>query len=367
MNDYLEIIKIALAFFPFIALILTIPFILIEYHKFGSISFLKSFILYTFVFYIMCAYFLVILPLPDQSFVASLTTPRTQLIPFNFIIDFINHTSFDITNISTYLTAIKESYFYVPIYNLLLTLPFGIYIRYYFKTDLKKTIFYAFLLSLFFELTQLTGLYFIYPRGYRLFDVDDLLLNTFGGVLGYWLGALVVKILPEREQIELKSKIKGKNVSGLKRTTSIFLDFFIYIAFDIILSLFFPDNFKLLSVISITIYYVVLPFILKGSTLGEKYLNLRVVDNKEKNNLFKLFLRKLLFITIFIIVPIFLVVGAIALSAINIDQKIRIFVLITYIGSVIVIYFIAGIKYLFTNKKMLYEKISGTKMISTIK
>src|SRR5574344_460177 len=137
MNDYINIIKIAIAFFPFIAFLITMPFVLIEYHKFGSISFLKSFIIYTFVFYIICAYFLIILPLPSKEYVASLTTPRAQLIPFKFIVDFVSNTSFNIGNPMTYLKAIKESYFYVPIYNLLLTLPFVIYIRYCFKTNIK--------------------------------------------------------------------------------------------------------------------------------------------------------------------------------------------------------------------------------------
>ena len=34
----------------------------------------------------------------------------------------------------------------------------------YFKKDMKTTVFYTFLLSLFFELTQLSGLYFYYPQ-----------------------------------------------------------------------------------------------------------------------------------------------------------------------------------------------------------
>ena len=70
-------------------------------------------------------------------------------------------------------------------YNILLTLPFGIYLRYYFNCSFKKTFFCTFLLTLFFELTQLSGLYGIYPRPYRLFDVDDLFLNTLGGIIGY--------------------------------------------------------------------------------------------------------------------------------------------------------------------------------------
>lgn len=87
---------------------------------------------------------MIILPLPNKDVVANLTTPRVQLIPFKFIMDFINQTSFNIAIPTTYITSLKESYFYVPIYNLFLTLPFGIYLRYYFKTDIKKTILYTF-------------------------------------------------------------------------------------------------------------------------------------------------------------------------------------------------------------------------------
>jgi glycopeptide antibiotics resistance protein len=42
----------------------------------------------------------------------------------------------------------------------------------------------TFLLSLIIESAQLTGLFFIYPGSYRLFDVDDLITNTLGGFLG---------------------------------------------------------------------------------------------------------------------------------------------------------------------------------------
>ena len=46
--------------------------------------------------------------------------------------------------------------------------------------------YYVLLLKLiFFEVTQLTGIFFIYPKAYRLFDVDDLLINTLGGILGF--------------------------------------------------------------------------------------------------------------------------------------------------------------------------------------
>lgn len=231
MNNYLEILKIALMFFPFIAFFVSIPFILIQYHKFGSVSFFKSLLIYSFTLYFICAYFLVILPLPSIEEVKLLTTPRMQLIPFNFIGDFIRETSLVITNPRTYIKVLTDRCFYVPMYNLLLTLPFGIYLRYYYKTSLTKTIVFSSILSLFFEITQLTGLYGIYPRGYRLFDIDDLILNTLGGLCGYLIAPLFIKIFPKKEEINKKALRKGRDVSGFRRFTSLCLDVFLYMVF----------------------------------------------------------------------------------------------------------------------------------------
>ena len=94
------------------------------------------------------------------------------------------------------MTALKEEYFYQVFYNILLTIPFGIYLRYYFNCSFKKTFILTFLLTLFFEGTQLSGLYGIYPRPYRLFDVDDLFLNTLGGIIGYGVTPIFSHFLP---------------------------------------------------------------------------------------------------------------------------------------------------------------------------
>ena len=62
--SYIESITTAIIAFPFIAFLFTIPFMLHNYHKYGSIHFLRVFIIYTFILYLITIYFLVILPLP---------------------------------------------------------------------------------------------------------------------------------------------------------------------------------------------------------------------------------------------------------------------------------------------------------------
>lgn len=358
MNNYIEVIKEAVFFFPLIAFMFTTPFILIQYHKYGSISVLKSLIIYSFILYLICAYFLVILPLPSIEEVANLTTKTTQLIPFSFIIDFINETSFNIAIPSTYIKSLSESCFYVPIYNIFLTLPFGIYLRYYFKCNLKQTCLYTFLLSLFFELTQLTGLYFIYPRGYRLFDVDDLILNTLGGLLGYVIAKPFIKILPNKEKINENALEKGKIVSGFRRTTTFILDLFI-LGLILLLTILFTKN-KYIILLIIFIYYFIIPIFYKGSTLAEKFLNITIVDYNDKYNIIRLFLRKIIFILIYIVIPILLFKIKINDNYFNITLRIFIFTL------VLLFYLFTAIKYMFSKKDLLYEKISKTKLISTI-
>ena len=256
MSSYIEIIKIALLTFPFLAFFISFPFILINYHKYGSISSMKVIIIYTFILYLLCAYFLIILPLPKYEVVAMLKSPRTQLIPFNFVKDFIRESPFRLANVHTYVKAIKHSTFYVPLYNIFLTVPFGMYLRYYFKKSKLDIIIYSFFLSLFFELTQLTGLYFIYPRGYRLFDVDDLILNTVGGLLGYFLVKPLMKILPTREEIDNNALKKGEKMSNLRKVTSFCLDLFIFGILELILYILFNNYVIIISLLSITSYYL---------------------------------------------------------------------------------------------------------------
>ena len=133
MTGYLEAMKTALLFFPLIAFLFTTPYMISQYHKYGAIHAFRTLIIYSFILYILTAYFLVILPLPSIEEVSHMTTPQVQLVPFSFLTDFITHTSFQITEPSTYWKAFTEPYFYQVLYNLLLTVPFGIYLRYYFQ------------------------------------------------------------------------------------------------------------------------------------------------------------------------------------------------------------------------------------------
>ena len=143
---------------------------------------------------------------------------------------------------------------------------------------MKHTIIASFCLSLFFELTQLSGLYFIYPRPYRLFDVDDLMLNTLGGLTGYYLTPIIAKILPNRDRMDQTSSQRALSVSWLRRFVAWMIDYGLVVN---LLSFLLALGFKLIHlnsfatspvvnyILPILIAVVGLPVLTNGTTIGK--------------------------------------------------------------------------------------------------
>lgn len=360
--SYFISIKTAIVVFPLIALLFSIPFVLSQYHKYGSINPFRVLIIYSFILYLITIYFLVILPLPNKEDV--IYKPNMiKLIPFGFINDFLRETSFVINDLSTYLKAIKEPCFYTVFFNIVMTIPFGMYLRYYFKCNLKKTMIVSFLLSLFFELTQLTGLYNLYPYPYRVFDVDDLMMNTLGGIIGYFVMGFVDNFLPTREKIDEDSLEAGEVVSGLRRITMFCLDCFLYALIITLISLFVNDNY--MPLIIFIIYFIIYPYLKNGETLGSKFLNVRLEFNKYR--LIKITFR-IIFLFLYYFGSIFITFTIIFFIANNFNLNATqefLLLIMAFLG--ILIFYLINIFALFKDKKIYYDNFFKVKYVSTIK
>ena len=358
---YIEVIKTAIFIFPFIALLFTIPFILHQYHKYGSINKLRVFIIYSFILYMLTMYFLVILPLPSVEEVINMPDRIPQLQLFNFINDILRDTNFNIHDFSTYIPTLTHPSVYTAVFNIIMTIPLGMYLRYYYKCGFFKNLFISFLISLFFEITQLTGLYFIYPKAYRLFDVDDLLTNTLGGVIGFLIMGIVDNFLPTREEIDAKTIEEGKVVSGLRRITLFFLDTIIYSFLTGVVTII--GNKSYLPLIMFIIYFGVIPYLWQGKTIGSNFLNVRI-EFPNLRFLRSLF-RPLFNYLYYFIIPVFiLVLSYIVISYFKfIDSSIMILLLSLII---VLIYYLINIILILKNKRIYYDSIFKTKFVSTI-
>lgn len=122
-----------------------------------------------FTFYLCCVFALVFLPLPSIETAASLIY-EVELMPLHCLLDVVEKPL-----MGTLLI----------LFNICMTIPFGMFLRYYFKLDAKRVFLYSLALTTLIEFGQFSGLFFLYGGSYRLFEIDDLFLNTLGGMIGY--------------------------------------------------------------------------------------------------------------------------------------------------------------------------------------
>ena len=211
------------------------------------------------------------------------------------------------------------------------------------------------LLSLFFELTQLSGLYFLYPGPYRLADIDDIIQNTTGGCIGYALGALAVWLLPSRDKIDEESFEAGSQVSQIRVGLSLLID-------TIIVAI--PYNLSNTTIpfsLFIALYFAVAP-LFNGKTLGSALLRFKL--SYEKQRVPRTMLRGLLITAYFYLVPNGLLYVT---NEFNKTPESMLFLAVFPIMFVILIllYIITAVLMLM-NKRFLFDRVSGSYYTSTI-
>lgn len=144
------------------------------------------------IFYVTLLYFygivvfhITLLPLPlDKIGVESLQMIAKNNSYINFI-PFVDFLQYD-----------KRSFIIQVIGNIAMFVPLGFLLPLSFDKckQMTKTVKYSFLTSLIIELLQLIICIFLIKAPFRVFDINDLILNTFGAILGYIL-YLILKSL----------------------------------------------------------------------------------------------------------------------------------------------------------------------------
>jgi hypothetical protein len=223
-----------------------------------------------------------ILPLPSIEDVLQMEPIKPNFHPFLFVETFLRNSGFVLTQPGTWLTALRDSSFYTVAFNVVLTIPFGVYLRKYFKLKLPWVIVLGFCLSFFYELTQYTGLYGIYPRAYRFPDVDDLIVNTLGTVLGFFLTVPLNHLLPDPSQDT--GRVTEK-VSIIRRVLALLVDSIaVSILFEIIRLVLYWNTTKhswdfMIFIVSELCVFLILPLLIrKKQTIGMFMLNIYLID-----------------------------------------------------------------------------------------
>ncbi|MDX3227500.1 VanZ family protein [Streptomyces sp. ME19-01-6] len=279
-HAYLLPITTAAALFPLLALALFLPTAVVLYRRHGVMSRGRALSLYGFLYYALSAFCMTVVPLPMRSpdmcaGYAMVAAP--QLIPGNTFGDIWKEAHGKVTFNALVLQnpAVAGTLF-----NLLLLLPLGVFLRYHFRRGPRAAAALGFGASLFFELTQWSGVWGLYACPYRLFDVDDLIVNTSGAMLGWILAGPVARRLPTLETLDGRALARHPVPFG-RRLTALVVDLVGYAAATLLAvvvsqGLGGADLLPWVPVAVFAGWFVVLPY-LTGATPGKRLLRLRLV------------------------------------------------------------------------------------------
>lgn len=140
----------------------------------------------------LVAYTLLPLPSGDLSvWCAEHGVGGAQLHPLQFLADIRRDTA----GLSLLATLRSVAVLQV-VFNVLLFIPWGVFARGFAGWGVVRATITAALGSLLIEVTQFTGIFGLIGCSYRLGDVDDLMTNTLGGLLGALIAPVVMRWMP---------------------------------------------------------------------------------------------------------------------------------------------------------------------------
>jgi glycopeptide antibiotics resistance protein len=275
---YLLPVTTALLLFPLVVLMIMIPAAVVSYRRRGRAGGRTTVVFYSFVFYLLAIAMQTVVPLPSGS--GYCTEPSyassPQLRPFYFL-EVVAQRARGHWSPGAIL---HNPAVWTTVLNVVMLVPLGVFLRYAHRLRFLPTVLLGFGVSLFFELTQLTGLWFVYPCPYRLFSVDDLMLNTAGAAVGWLVAGPLGRILPELDP-ERDHRRYAAKVTVTRRLFALITDLVTYtvlLAFVFGLLTLFGESLEhrgtLILVLGL-VWFVLVPT-LTGSTLGKRAMLLRV-------------------------------------------------------------------------------------------
>ncbi len=166
-----------------VAVVAFVPFVAASYRRRGGLSFGRTLSWAGAAVYFWAIWTYTLVPLPDGD---DYRCAGTNLRPFQFVDEIRD------------AVAVSGRYLTDPVVlqvalNVLLFLPLGFFLRVLGGRGILVAGLVGLAISGIIETTQLTGVWGVFPCAYRVFDVDDLIANTSGALLGSLVAFAVPK------------------------------------------------------------------------------------------------------------------------------------------------------------------------------
>jgi glycopeptide antibiotics resistance protein len=170
------------------SIVLFVPFVALSYRKRGGLTPGRGILWLATAVYAWAIVTYTLLPLPEDH---SYRCAGRNLHAFEFINDFRAFRS----DFAHPMALLSNPVVMQVALNVVLFIPLGFFVRVLGSRGVVAAGLLGLAISLLVEFTQLTGVWGIYPCAYRVFDVDDLILNTGGAVIGSLFALAVPKRL----------------------------------------------------------------------------------------------------------------------------------------------------------------------------
>lgn len=175
---------IAIVLWPILSAVLTLPILAGLYHRHHRMKLLSAGAAYLTVLYVLGLIAFTLYPMPDdpEAFCAAHVGQfAPQLDPLRFISDLQTGGLYGMLQL---------------VMNIALFMPLGFVFARWLRWRWWAVLIGGLAVSVFIEFSQLTGFWGAYPCAYRQFDVDDMLTNTLGALVGLLVAVLFGKWVP---------------------------------------------------------------------------------------------------------------------------------------------------------------------------
>lgn len=187
------------------------PLLALQSRRFGRLTLSRTIALALFSVYGVAIVSYTLLPFPARDWCATNASPPAQLRPFHSLDDIAESgsaTSFAVLQV---------------VFNVALFVPWGAFVRRYFGWSIAAATGSGFCVSLLVESTQGTGVWGVYGCAYRVADVDDLITNTTGALIGAALAPLLLGWVPPAAQ-DRRSRGEPRSVTLVRRLAGMAID-----------------------------------------------------------------------------------------------------------------------------------------------
>ncbi|MDD7945506.1 VanZ family protein [Microbacterium sp. NE2HP2] len=209
MGDNVFLGAVAIGIGALVGLVLFVPFVAVQYRRAGRLTAGQLVLWGAALVYFFAIWTYTLLPLPDPS---SMRCAGSNLNLFELVDDIRGAAQRAGGSPRAFLS---DSAFLQLALNVLLFLPLGFFVRVLARRGILVAFTSGLGISLIVEFTQLTGVWGVYPCAYRVFDVDDLLTNTVGAVIGSILALLVPRRPVSEEPDAPRPVTRGRRILAM--------------------------------------------------------------------------------------------------------------------------------------------------------